>query len=86
MNGQVSVSYCVRLRDDILKYRLSVVRLDGWYQQPLESVKSGCLASFQGYGTTVQCRSHYASLSSPEVNGILFEIKMVNNLTTLNEL
>ena len=27
--------------------------------QPLESVKSGCLASFQGYGTTVQCRSHY---------------------------
>ena len=27
--------------------------------QPLESVKSGYLALFQGYGTTVQCRSHY---------------------------
>ena len=62
-----------------------MVHLDGWYLQPLESIKSGCLASFQGYGTTVQCRSHCVSLSCQEVKLKIGLKELMNNLISLKK-
>ena len=65
MNGHVGVSG--RLEEEVLKYRLSMVHLDRWKLQPLESVKPGYLASFQGYGTKFSVGHTMCPLSSPEV-------------------